>query len=814
MSQKVLEFYEFGGVDSRSNALNMPSNRSLRCKNFTPLRSGVLQLRWGYGLVPMDAVTATPIHSLVSLRLLNDARYLVFGQGTNLKRLDLGAGHVIAVTIRGAAIANSNPWSWAFAKNMLHGANGTNVKMIDANGVMRDNGLPVPVASAWAGVSVTIGAANANGVPASTVGGAQPGYQFYAAVWNRVTNHVSNRIAIGNRVAPSVASNINITGLPNFSGTDTEWDLLIGRTDDGGEVPYPCCGGDGAWLYVPNGTMSVVVAVANSDQTSEMPTRNSPPSAFDKIVRVGSRLMGVQPNSPYIYWTESETDAAQSQDYNFVGDAAECWPANNVETFQTGAAIVCVGESSGAAFVFSKQDMGILDELSGVMGWEGTWQCGAAGWEAFVNTPYGPYWLTGNKQLACMSQSGPQPVSDEYEANLLARIGDQYLSQVQVRYYRDSSKLIDQIVIKAKDANGNVFRVIHDFTLKDSYLSYTYSSSPVGQGYEDQFQGPLANDYTLAQVRDGNDHPRLYAGAQDGNLYELYSGSSDAGLDYQAEYIGLLNAGPERPLVPYLEWFGDKNVQWAVAMTLDTPNADAFWDITPSMEAVPGGEHDYQYRVSLPFPEAKRVYVRARLSTHNNLVKNHLFTDNDQLGPEYWSNNYSRYGDDAYQLVALYPGQTVACWQVPLDQQESFDPNNPVLALWQIPPNFNSLQLYAKVRLDDGDPNACFFGFAETIGLPPPPNTWGFRLTDPVTLTPGVWTEVTKTTGFVGPYICPVLVLQNPSIHTAVSFADVRINVTSDAGVSLALNDPPHLPLETYGRIYLVSPIVKQGRGH
>ena len=153
---------------------------------------------------------------------------------------------------------------------------------------------------------------------------------------------------------------------------------------------------------------SVTVNVANSDQNSEMPTRNSPPPQFDKIVRVGSRLMGVLPNSPYVYWTESETDAAQSQDYNFVGDAAECWPANNVETMQTGANINCIGQSNGAAFVFSIADMGILDELSGVMGWEGTWQCGAAGWDAFVDTPYGPYWLSGNKQLMSMSQSGPQ----------------------------------------------------------------------------------------------------------------------------------------------------------------------------------------------------------------------------------------------------------------------------------------------------------------------------------------------------------------------------------------------------------------------
>src|SRR5271165_5211663 len=265
MSQRVMEFYEFGGVDSRSNPLNMPSNRSLRCKNWVPMRSGHLQLRRGYTAIAQDSVTATPIHSLASFRLLNDARYLVYGQGTNVNRLDLSSGHVAAVTVKGKVVV-AGRWSWAFAKNMLHGGNGSQVKMVDSVGVMRDSGLPDPstpnphrpqnpVHPDFGGAIVAIGAADANGVPASAVGGAQPGYQFYAALWNRVTNHVSNRVAIGTRVVPTVASDISITGLPDCSsagGWDDEWDILIGRTDDGGEVPHPCVDSDGNWLYSPN----------------------------------------------------------------------------------------------------------------------------------------------------------------------------------------------------------------------------------------------------------------------------------------------------------------------------------------------------------------------------------------------------------------------------------------------------------------------------------------------------------------------------------------------------------------------------------
>ena len=104
MSQKVMEFYEFGGVDSRSNPLNMPSNRSLRCKNWVPLRSGNLMLRWGYSRITQDAAAGGPIHSLTAYRLLNNGRYLVFGQGANLFRLDLSSGHVSALTVKGSPI--------------------------------------------------------------------------------------------------------------------------------------------------------------------------------------------------------------------------------------------------------------------------------------------------------------------------------------------------------------------------------------------------------------------------------------------------------------------------------------------------------------------------------------------------------------------------------------------------------------------------------------------------------------------------------------------------------------------------------------
>ena len=43
--------------------------------------------------------------------------------------------------------------------------------------------------------------------------------------------------------------------------------------------------------------------------------------------------MGNPVNSPYVYWTDSEADAAQNQQqFTYVGDQAENWPADNIET--------------------------------------------------------------------------------------------------------------------------------------------------------------------------------------------------------------------------------------------------------------------------------------------------------------------------------------------------------------------------------------------------------------------------------------------------------------------------------------------------
>jgi len=930
MSVQVQEQFEFGGVDSRSNPLNMPQNRALQCVNVTPMRAGFLQVRRGYSPISQDAIQLTPaMHSLASFRVFNGDQYVVFFRDTTPYLLDVYTGHVSTVTVRGKQIISSSLWQWAYAKNMLFGVNGTDMKMLDANGVMRDIGLPDPNVSQqnlWATVQVNIGAADPNGL-VSTIGGAQPGFQFYAAIWNRVTGHVSNRIPIGQRVAPTTPSDINIVNLPNFhnsgsaqvttvqvlrnghnnppvyylvltfnsqppfqvgdqvlasgfttatwlngqylnvfavtansiscsgsfggpygpapdTGTvsngglnDSEWDIMIGRTGDGAEVPYPVMGSDGNWLYCPNGTTAITVATAGMDGTAEMPTRNGPPPVLDKIVRVGDRLMGNPPNSPYIYWTDSEADAAQNaEQFTYVGDCAQAWPGNNVETFQTGAAINCLGSDSGMCYAFSEQDVGILDELSGVMGWEGTWQVGAAGREAFQSTPYGPCWVTGNKQLATMSSSGPTQVSDEYEVALLGKIPDQNLSVVQVRYFRDQASFIDQLVVKALDSVGPYaapFRIVHDFMLRDSWTYTTLQGgrSPMGQGYEDRFSGVLASDYYMAQVRDGNDHPRLYAGAQDGRIYQLYSGELDDAYDISGLYMALLNAGPSRPKLECLEWFGDGNARWSVCGQL---NGGALSDISATIEQVPGGESDSQYRVVMgvdnPDVEVKRLFVQVGLGTNLNSVLDPYFND-----PALWSNLpngctfiWEPIGNGYAQHSYLHLDITTSSLRVRLWDQDAnapmWVPLNWAFFQQLSPGNPPAFQIIGRFRQLHGSDNS-YTNFGLLVNTTPADAgatdiTAGYKFDGQT----GLWLSVSGNpygptpppgtqTLYVNPYV--ELTGGTSGVELASDFDRFVVRFAPNAQpLTLALNNPPHFPLESWGRVYMVAPNFRPGRGH
>lgn len=812
---RPFEQIDAGGVDSRSNPLNLPRNRALRCLNWAPKEAGFWELRWGYSSVTMSTVSASAISGLFPYRTLDGHKYVLFMQGTALKTLDTATGTVTTPAVRGAAVSSSAKGMGVFANNRFHYGNGTDQKWFDGT-TWRTSGLPaltftqvqnvtvtegvreltgtqastitltaaaggafpadtltghlvyvaifdvsnnelgpatisvstgrvkltlnqkitvavMPDLSAvnanWVkliggtidggnlaffftntsasisqvsrtgatmtvtatahglstgdvailagtpadgvyvvtvtdvdhftvtlalavvgGPLVTVGgtmtvkriikAANATttvdvlantqdtsyqvnqnlGLAASTVGGSQPGYQLYASIYNpNGGGHAGNRIAIGGRLLQTgYRSNWHIAGLPDLSGTDTEWNILIGRTGDGAAVPYACADNAVNWTFAQSAQTSLTLNAANIDGAHELPTRNG-------IIPAQCNMFCVAGDFVYAADTASATlrrsgSLADDRAGIFTGRPEQSWAPNDIDTFPTGEAITGMFEVDQEVLCGTLHDTAMSVNLAGITQWVGPWAVGIAGRRAGTKCgAHGFFFVTGDKQIATISQGVPLPVSEEYELAELAQIGDAFLSTVECVYYRNPGKNKDELRIEAQKADGTPYTIIHDFKLRDG-------SAPVslyGQGYASTYLGPLSTAFPVSAVRDSTGL-QVYAGGSNGQLYKLYSGADDAGNQYSADLILLINGGPNRPNVPFVDYYGDANVKITVGRNLSTSlAAGAQWGFDPPnadanvAEAVSGSEQDFRYRVFLTPPEVQRLYVRFQLTSHS-----------------------------------------------------------------------------------------------------------------------------------------------------------------------------------------------------
>lgn len=808
------EQIDAGGVDSRSNPINMPRNRALRCLNWVPKQAGFWELRYGYSTVSMSTVSASAIHSLFPYRTWDGTKYVLFMQGTTLNVLNTSNGNVTTPTVKGAAVASSAKGAGFFANNRFHYGNGTDQKWYDSS-VWRDSGLPaltmtqvqnvtivegvreltgaentsatltgggggsfpadtltghliyvaifdtsvneIGPSTVYAGSGrikvtlnqkITVGslpnlsAVNANwvkliggtidggnlawfftntstnlvsctraantltvvatghglstgdvailagtgnfdgvymvtvsdantftvaltlaqgantgavgtvkriikaanattsvdvlapaqdtsyqvnqnlGLAASTVGGSQPGYQFYASMYNPTGGaHVGNRIAIAGRaLQTSYRSNWRLAGLPDLSGTDAEWTVLIGRTGDGAQVPYVCADNAVNWLYAQSGQTSLTVSDANLDGQHELPTRNGIiPAACNMFCLAGDYAYAADNGSPYLRRSGSLADDRAGL---FTGRPEQSWAPDDIDTFPTAESITAMFEVDQEVFCGTLHDCALSVNLAGIQQWVGPFNVGIAGRRAGTKCgAQGFCWLSGDKQLCSFQQGVPLPISDEYELAELAQIGDQYLSQVELAYFRSAGLQKDEVRIEGRKADGTPYTVIHDFKLKDAYDA---PGSIYGQGYSSEFQAQLSSAFTVGQVRDGNGALQIYAGAQNGQLYQFYSGADDIGSQYTGDMILLINGGPNRPNVPFVDYYGDENLKITLGRNLSSSIAPgAQWGFDPpnedadEAEAVQGAEQDFLYRVKLVPPEVQRLYVRFQLTSHS-----------------------------------------------------------------------------------------------------------------------------------------------------------------------------------------------------
>src|SRR2546423_240127 len=129
---RPFENIDAGGGDSRSNPINMPRNRALRCLNWVPKQAGFWGLRWGYLTVTMSAVSASAIHSIFPYRTGAALKYVLYmSNDKTLKTLDTATGTVTTPAFRGTAMASAAKGSGFFANNRFHYGNGTDQKWYD-----------------------------------------------------------------------------------------------------------------------------------------------------------------------------------------------------------------------------------------------------------------------------------------------------------------------------------------------------------------------------------------------------------------------------------------------------------------------------------------------------------------------------------------------------------------------------------------------------------------------------------------------------------------------------------------------------------
>lgn len=448
------------------------------------------------------------------------------------------------------------------------------------------------------------------GLPPSVVGGANPGYQFYAAIYNPITQHVGNAIAIGPRHANSVRVNINLSNLPNYSAIDDEWQLLIGRTGDGATTGYVVVDDAGNFIAAQSGQTSISIS-GGIDGDFKMPTRNGiiPPQCT-MFARVDTKSYAADPQSPYVRYSGDESTFTTGI---FLGRPEQSWAGDDLETFPTSQPITGIHEEDLELFVGTLRDSAILSDQNGQPVWKGPWNVGLCGPFAMTKAdPYGFFWATDTKQLATLASGLPTPVSDEYDTSELSQFDDALLSATRIVYHRDRLKTKDELRIEGL-SNALPLTVIHDFKMRDA-------RSPYGQGYSSKFTGPLSSPFVAAEVRDGQNRASIFAGGTDGHLYQLYSGANDSGTEYDADAILLANSGPNRTDVPYLDFYGDQNIKISIGQTLDK-DSNSFEQLSAGddmPQIVPGAEGDSLGRVFLDVPELhNHTYIRFQLTSHS-----------------------------------------------------------------------------------------------------------------------------------------------------------------------------------------------------
>ena len=615
MPIRKAETFTLGAVDSRSNPCNFPPERSIRCLNWSPAISGALRLRSGYA-VPMPVTAdnfAVPLHTLIyyeqfSASMLGPQSCL-YGKNNVIFNFNMNTG----VSMSLGFMPNRNPWGHFRSNNRIFFGDGDlanfygfNFGFLNWDGTtLRPTGIPTMSTSGTVSVSPGSGG--------SFVPTVLTGYQLFGAWYNPITQHMGNCTPIGNRVTiTGTTSTLLLSGL----GTppSSEWVTAIGMTNDGGQLPYWLVDVNGNHVVVGNAFSNATIRIGNVDALSELPFRNFVPPAFDKFARVLTRIFANKAGSPFIYHSN---DVADVQNANYIGNPEESWPLDQADAFPTGEQPTAIHSYRSEGWFFSRNNLVIWNPIlqqQNTNPWRGPYPKGCAGQRAFVETPYGPYWVTVDKELCTFMEDGVLSASEEYEAGLLNKLATATIGQTELTYLCDPESLNDEIIIRGLDKDGNVVVIIHDFKLMDS-------RSPLGCGYQYSYVGATPQTfagagYTPRQtVFDTNGKQRIWMGTAEGFIAQIEDDDSlqDGTNEYNADWIGLLSLGPSYPSIPEIEFQGDSELQIS---TLKQDNLDVnSFDPAP-MSLIEG--QTTRYGCAVQGGEARIMYTRLQLTSHSS----------------------------------------------------------------------------------------------------------------------------------------------------------------------------------------------------
>ena len=693
------------------------------------------------------------------------------------------------------------------------------------------------------------------GLPGSTIGGVQPGYQFCMSIRNKVTQHVGNRALIGERLNNSGTSAVEISGYPDVSAVDDEWELLIGRTGDGAEIPYAVIDSDGNYItadltalvaiasqsavpltrtsnvvtavltfpgivgapppMIPPGSLVNVAGADNSfsgaglevasyqksftgsdwtvtltwnqsgsdgsttaqvdaftgrnptvvtasdiDGDTELPSRNFPPpgtldfndqiapdppvsGTFKRAWVESDHCCGTLEGRPTIYRSGSDVDAKEGK---FVGLPAQAWDPVDIETFPTAAPVACGQSLSEESIVYSREDSAVLSELASELGWQGPWNFGAAGQFAYTKGWNNlPFVISGEKQLVTAGSDSPVPISDEYEAALLSKIGDKYLGLAEMVYVRLPHKRVEVLRMNLLDPGGRSFSVIHDFNMRDEKSTY-------GQAYEEDLTGPLAisvfwtmDQRQLTRAADIASVERIMdvkvlLVPSVGDLVVVEGGTSFDGT-FVIEEVDVVPAPPvgSRIMLKWSQTGPDETVSADVTVknTRSAFTLSVVRDENQQVLVLAGGADGNLYRLYDGISDSGEFFTGEALSLKN-------------IGPQRTGIKYLNwYGDQEAEFFIAKKLTTPAS-------------TSKMSALCQDAPE--------EVQNDESS------------------NHWRAPITDEIEMEHAyVWMKLTGRATSTMP---------DPSDP----------NNTIEVANTMELNDPPHMPMETYGRVLMITP--------